>query len=166
MPRELEREKANFVFPTEVLLRQKKVGERVVVAGGGFVGCETALYLAEALKKKVTVISRRDEILSDLNEPMSTMSIHTRLPQAGVEVHTSLTLRSYSGKKVICTDKVGKEHEMDADSVVLAWALQPRHDAVAQLEGLTSQVFKIGDCVQPRKIYHAFREAWNVIFSF
>jgi 2,4-dienoyl-CoA reductase-like NADH-dependent reductase (Old Yellow Enzyme family)/NADPH-dependent 2,4-dienoyl-CoA reductase/sulfur reductase-like enzyme len=163
---ELTKDAANFIFPNEVLFGQKGVGEKVVVAGGGFVGCETALYSAEVLKKKVTIIEMLDSILFDNPEPMSTMSIHMRLPQAKVEVKTGLTLKGYSDKKVICMDKEGKEHRLEADSVVLATGLRSRQDMAARFEGLAPRVIKIGDCVQPRKIYHAFREAWTAVFSF
>ena len=107
-----------------------------------------------------------DQILLDNPEPMSTMSIHTRLPKDGVEVKTGLTLKGYSGKKVICTDKEGKEHHLDADSVVLATGLRARQEIAAKFKGLVPQTFIIGDCVQPRKIYDAFREAWVTVFSF
>lgn len=155
-----------FLFPNDVLFGQKTVGDRVVVAGGGFVGCETALYLAEVLKKKVTLVEMLDQILLDNPEPMSTMSIHTRIPKDGIEVRTGLTLKGFSGKKAICTDKAGKEHHLDADSVVLATGLQARREGAARFRGLVPQVFTIGDCVQPRKIYNAFREAWVAVFSF
>jgi 2,4-dienoyl-CoA reductase-like NADH-dependent reductase (Old Yellow Enzyme family)/thioredoxin reductase len=166
VPPSLAKDATNFIFPNEVLFGKKKVGDRVVVAGGGFVGCETALYIAEVLKKKVTLVEMLDQILSDNPEPMSTMSIHTRLPKDGVEVKTGLTLKGYSGKKVICTDKEGKEHHLDADSVVLATGLRARQDIAAKFKGLVPQTFIIGDCVQPRKIYNAFREAWVTVFSF
>jgi 2-enoate reductase len=142
------------------------VGDHVVVVGGGFMGCETALYIAEALKKKVTILEMLGNVLFDNPEPTSTMSINKRLLQAKVEVKTSLVLKGYSGKKVICTDKEGKEHQMDADSVVLATGLQPRQDMATKFKGLVSQTFTIGDCVQPRKIYHAFEEAWKAVLSF
>jgi 2,4-dienoyl-CoA reductase-like NADH-dependent reductase (Old Yellow Enzyme family)/thioredoxin reductase len=162
----LARGAAHFIFPNEVLFGKKQVGDHVVVVGGGFMGCETALYIAEALKKKVTILEMLGNVLFDNPEPTSTMSINKRLLQAKVEVKTSLVLKGYSGKKVICTDKEGKEHQMDADSVVLATGLQPRQDMATKFKGLVSQTFTIGDCVQPRKIYHAFEEAWKAVLSF
>jgi len=166
MPPELTKDADNFVFPIEVLLGHKDVGYHVVVAGGGFVGCETALHITEALKKKVTIVEMLDDILLDLEAPMNMMALRMRLQMAGVEIRTGLKLKSYSQNKVICTDKAGKDQQMDADSVVLALGLQPRQDVVAKLEGLVPQVFKVGDCVQPKDIYHAFSSAWQAVFSF
>ena len=166
MPPELTKDADNFVFPIEVLLGHKDVGYHVVVAGGGFVGCETALHITEALKKKVTIVEMLDDILLDLEAPMNMMALRMRLQMAGVEIRTGLKLKSYSRNKVICTHKAGKDQQMDADSVVLALGLQPRQDVVAKLEGLVPQVFKVGDCVQPKDIYHAFSSAWQAVFSF
>ena len=97
---------------------------------------------------------------------MSTLSIIMRLQAAGVEIKTGLTLKGYLGKKVVCVNKEGREHQLEADSVVLATGLRPRQDLATKFEGLGPQTFNIGDCVQPRKIYHAFSEAWKAVFSF
>jgi 2,4-dienoyl-CoA reductase-like NADH-dependent reductase (Old Yellow Enzyme family)/thioredoxin reductase len=168
MPPSLAKYASNFLFPKEVLLGQKQVGDRVVVAGGGLVGCETALHLAEGLKKKVLIVEMLDDILLELGfgEIFTLMALKDRLQKAGVEIKTGLTLKSYSGNKVVCTDKTGKDVQLDADSVVLALGLQARQDMVTKFKGLAPQVFKIGDCVEARKIYHSFREAWKTVFSF
>lgn len=166
VPPGLVKDADNFIFPDEVLFGQKEIGERVVVAGGGFIGCETALYLAEAFKKKVSLVEMLDQILLDNPEPMSTMSLHARLSMAGVEVKTGLTVKGYSGKEVICEGKDGKEQRLGADTVVLATGLWSRQDVAAGFEAAAPRVIKIGDCVEARKIYHAFREAWNAVFSF
>jgi 2,4-dienoyl-CoA reductase-like NADH-dependent reductase (Old Yellow Enzyme family)/thioredoxin reductase len=166
VPTELAKDADHFVFPIEVLIGHKKVGSHIVVAGGGFVGCETALYLTEAMKKKVTIVEMLDDILLDLEVPMNMMALRMRLQTVGVEIRTGLTLRSYSRNEVVCTDKAGKNQQIAADSVILALGLQPRQDVAAEFEGLASQVFKVGDCVQSKDIYHAFKAAWQAVFSF
>jgi len=166
VPAELARDAANFISPKEVLFGQKPLGERVVVAGGGFVGCETALHIVESMKKKVTIVEMLDQILLDNPEPMGSMAIMMRLSVAGVEIKTGFTLKGYDGKKVICRDKEGKEHHIEAESLVLATGLHANQEGSAGFEGLTPLLFKIGDYVQPRKIYNSFSEAWKAVFSF
>jgi 2,4-dienoyl-CoA reductase-like NADH-dependent reductase (Old Yellow Enzyme family)/NADPH-dependent 2,4-dienoyl-CoA reductase/sulfur reductase-like enzyme len=166
VPAELAKDAAHFISPREVLFGQKQLGEKIVVAGGGFVGCETALHIAESMKKKVTIVEMLDQILLDNPEPMSTMAIMMRLSMVGVEIKTGFTLKGYDGKKVICRDKDGKEHQIEADSMVLATGLHAKQDLATKFDGLVPRTFKIGDCAQPRKIYHAFREAWKAVFSF
>ena len=166
LPPELSRDRTHFIFPDEVLFGQKDVGEFVIVAGGGFVGCETALYVAEALKKKVTIVEMLDNILLDCDEPGNWMAINMRLTLAGVTIKTGTTLKSYSGKKVVCMNKAGEEQQLDANSVVLALGLKARSEMVAKFEGLAPRVFKVGDCVKAGKIYDAFRSAWRSVFLF
>jgi len=166
VPAGLAGEAKHFISPKEVLFGEKKVGERVVVAGGGFIGCETALHIAESMKKKVTILEMLDQILLDNPEPMTTMSLNMRLPMAGVEVRTGVTVKGYDGKKVLCIGKDGKEQQIGADTMVLATGLRSRQNEATAYDGLAPKVIRIGDCVQPRKIYHAFREAWVAVFSF
>ena len=169
VPPQLAKDATNFIFSNEVLLGHKDVGDHVVVIGGGFLGCETALYIAEALKKKATIIEMLDDILLDCDEPMTMMALRMRLQIVGVEIKTGLTLKSYSQNKVFCADKAGKDQQMEADSVVLTLGRQPRENVVTKFEGLSPQVFKVGSCFQPRKvsdtfrIYHAFRSSWHAV---
>ena len=156
----------DHLFPIEVLLGHKDLGPRVVVVGGGVIGCETALHTAEALKRRVTVVEMQDDILLDMEAPMNVMTLRMKLQTAGVEIRTGLTLKSCSQDKVICLDKAGKSHQIDADSVVLALGLRPKKDVAANFEELVSQVFMVGDCVQPKDIFHAFSAAWQAVFSF
>jgi 2,4-dienoyl-CoA reductase-like NADH-dependent reductase (Old Yellow Enzyme family)/thioredoxin reductase len=166
VPPNLVKDAANFTFPDEVLLNRKDVGESVVVAGGGFVGSETALHIKEALGKKVTIIEMLDGILQDYEDMLTKMALMIRLEEAGVEVKTGMTLKGYSGNRVTCTDKKGNTVQMDADSVVLAVGLKPRSDIVDRFEGLAPQVYKVGDCIKARKIQDAFASAWRAVFSF
>jgi 2,4-dienoyl-CoA reductase-like NADH-dependent reductase (Old Yellow Enzyme family)/thioredoxin reductase len=166
VPDALTGQAAGYVFPGEVLTGDKEVGERVVVVGGGDVGCETALHLAEARSRKVTIVEMRDDILLGSDEPLSVMSLRLRLPQAGVEIHTGLTLASCRDGLVVCVDGSNKKIEFEADSVILAVGTAPNSELASRFDGLAPQVFRIGDCVAPRKIYDAFHEAWQVVFSF
>jgi 2,4-dienoyl-CoA reductase-like NADH-dependent reductase (Old Yellow Enzyme family)/thioredoxin reductase len=166
VPPELAKDAGNFVFPFEVLLGHKDVGNNVVVAGGGFVGCETALHITEALKKKAIIVEMLDDILLDMETPINMMTLRMRLRIAGVQIKTGLKLKSHSGGKAICTNKMGQDQQLNADSVVLALGLQPKQDAVPKFEGLASQVFKVGDCIQAKNLNYVFKSAWQAVFSF
>lgn len=148
----------------DVLLGRKAVGEKVVVIGGGLVGCETALFIAEELKKKVTIVEMLDEILIGV-EPICVMALMERLRKAGVKIHTGWYLEEVTDKGVICTDKKWRRHEIEADTVVLAMGLTARKELVEKFKGLAPEVYVIGDCVEARKIYHAFEDAWRAVLA-
>ena len=88
VPPELAEYSAQLLFPHEVLFGKKEVGDHVVVVGGGFVGSETALHIAESMKKKVTLVEMQDDILLDCDEPMSMLALRMRLQMAGVAIMT------------------------------------------------------------------------------
>ncbi len=155
---------SSIVEAAEVLMEQCEIGSNVIVVGGGLIGCETALYLAETLKKKVTVIEMLDKILVEM-EPVSSMALTERLAKAGVEVHTRWHVEHIEPNKVLCADKTWSKHELDADTIVLAMGLAAERKAAREFLGLAPEVYVIGDCVKARKIYNAFEDAWRAALS-
>jgi 2,4-dienoyl-CoA reductase-like NADH-dependent reductase (Old Yellow Enzyme family)/thioredoxin reductase len=148
----------------DVLLGKKTIGNRAVVIGGGLVGCETALFIAEELKKTVAVVEMLDDILIGV-EPISARVLRRRLREAGVSIHTQWSLKEIKRSVVECVDKLWRTHMIEADTIVIAVGLSPRKDMVEKFDRLAPEVYVIGDCVQARKIYHAFEDAWKVAFS-
>ena len=47
---------AGVLTAADVLLGKKTPGEKIVVLGGGLVGCETALYIAEKYERPVSIV--------------------------------------------------------------------------------------------------------------
>jgi 2,4-dienoyl-CoA reductase-like NADH-dependent reductase (Old Yellow Enzyme family)/thioredoxin reductase len=150
----------------DVLLGTKQIGEKNVVIGGGTVGCETALYIAEELKsgKKVTIIEMLDDILLD-QELFNKMVLKERLEAAGVEIHTGWTVTEIKDKVVVCEDSKSQQHKVAADTVVSCTGLEAKEDLVNQLKSLAPKVFVIGDCAKAGKIYNAFEDAWRAFLS-
>ena len=144
-----------------VLLGKQAVGDRVVVVGAGLIGCETALYLSDELKKKVTIVEMLTEMLVGVQE-MCQMALKERLQEAGVERHLGWHLDEITDKGILCTDRSWRQHALEADTVVLATGLGARKEARERFRGLVPEVYVIGDCFQARKIYHCFEDAWRI----
>lgn len=157
-------DKARAAIAGDVLLGKKAVGDRVVVVGAGLVGCETALYIAEELRKKATIVEMLDEMLIGV-EKLCKIALKEQLQKAGVEIHLGWHLDEITDKGVVCTDKKWQRHELEADTVVLATGLGARKELVERFRGLAPEVYVIGDCVEARKIYHAFEDAWRAALS-
>lgn len=157
-------DKPTVVTGTEVLLGQKKPGDEVVVIGGGTVGSETALYIAEELKKKVTIVEMLDDILIG-HELMNKAVLKDRLQAAGVTIHTGWILREIRDRGVVCEDKSWQMQKIPADTVALCTGLEERKDAAIEFRGLAPEVYTIGDCVQARRIYNAFEDAWYAVLK-
>lgn len=134
-------------------------GETFVIAGGGLIGCETALHLAQE-GKQVTLIELRDEVAVDCNFMHRGALLH-ELQESTVEICTGLRCTSFEGHRVTAVDSQGTEHQFDCDQVIVAMGVVPRADAVDALRGLVPNTIVIGDCVKAGRILHATRSGWE-----
>ena len=150
----------NVVWAGDVLSGKSDLGQRIVVAGGGLVGCETALFLAQQGKRAV-VVEMTDQVATDLN-PVSRILLLELLDKQGVVIRKEVKLEGILENGVVVIDKDWNREKIDTDSVVLSLGLVPRTKVVENLEGLVPEVYAIGDCVSPRKLMDSVHDAFNV----
>lgn len=128
-------------------------GEVVAIAGGGLVGCETALYLAEQ-GKQVTIIEMTSELASNM-EPITRFDLLTdRIPNAGIRSITDHVIMEVSEKGVTVLDHHGKKSFIQADHVVNALGSRSVNGLEA-MRGKVPEVYVIGDSKEPRQIINA-----------
>jgi len=134
-------------------------GQRVVVIGGGLVGAETALTLAEE-GKDVTIIEMLPDIVPD-HEAGAQVSLKYRLSKENVRVLTSHKVASVTPQAVICEGGL----EAACDVVVNATGLAANAMEAESLSNIVPNTYVIGDCRCARRIYDATGEAWKTIFD-
>jgi 2,4-dienoyl-CoA reductase-like NADH-dependent reductase (Old Yellow Enzyme family)/thioredoxin reductase len=136
----------NVVWASDVHMRDVEIGDTVVVAGAGMVGCETALHLAHK-GKAVTLIDMvpLDRIALDVH-PISRIALFDMLRGASVEISAETRLEAVAANGVTVDHADGSRAEIACRSVVLALGATPRHESVRLFEGLCNQVRVIGDC--------------------
>lgn len=149
----------NVVSALDVLSGRRQAGSRVVVVGGGLIGCETAEFLAQR-GKRVTIVEMLDQLGSDLHRIVR-QPILDRLGKAGVltETRTRVEEITETGVKA---DQGGIKRWFEADTVVLAVGMTPDKGLVAKLEGKVPELHVIGDCLEPRKIVDAMSDGARV----
>ena len=145
----------------EVLENTSMAGEKVVVAGGGLVGAETALTLAIE-KRKVTLLEMTDQI-AQKHETGTREALVERLQSQKVCILTGHTVMEIGAKHVVAKDAGGAFLTIEADTVVLATGLVSR--AYKELAGAIPNTVCIGDCKEARKIYQCVHEAWNAVIN-
>jgi NADPH-dependent 2,4-dienoyl-CoA reductase/sulfur reductase-like enzyme len=156
--------KPNLVTASDLLLGRREAGKKIVVLGGGLVGCETALYIAECFLKPVVIVEMLDKILGGVNFTVK-LSLEERLKNAGVDIHTSWQAREITGEYLVCHDGQGQRHELETETVVLATGLVERTVLVEMFKGLASETYIIGDCLKASNISHAIGSAWEAVLQ-
>ncbi len=146
------------------IFRGAKTGNSVVVVGGGLVGRDAALYLAEQ-GKKVTITTRGESISRDMNIS-ERLGFLERLSKQKMDIRTGLQLTEVTDSGVRMQNRQGERVEIKADTVVLSAGMRSDRSLFDELTKATNlQVYAIGDCDQPRMIYEAIHEGFEAVFG-
>jgi len=152
-------DKTRVVEAGDVLEGKAKVGDQVVIIGGELVGCETAEFLADH-GKQVTVMRRGAEMATSVG-PSNRAFFLSRLLDKGVTLLREVKYNSVSPEGVIITTKDGEERTIEADTVVLAAGAVSDTTLYEAIKDKISEVYSIGDCVEPRTIRDAISEGFR-----
>ncbi len=150
----------NVVVVNNYYLEKDKVGEEVVVLGGGLAGCEAAIHLAEE-GKKVSLVEMRDDLAPDANVRHRPLLLAKIKELESLEVHTGLKGLKVTEEGVLCADKDGKEQLIRGASVICALGQRARKDVVEELRDSAPYVVSIGDCVKVGTITNAVYQGYH-----
>jgi len=153
-------EKKNIITAIDLLFGKKEVREPIVVIGGGIVGCEAALYLAQQ-GKKVTVV---ETCHSPARNIFSTNRVYLLklLGDAMVDILTDTKVLEITEKGVAIAGKHDNRDILVADTVVIALGLKSNELLFNALKDKLPEVYTIGDCVEPRKVINAIWEGFRI----
>jgi len=147
----------------DVLSGKATTGQRVVIIGGGDVGCETAEHLATQ-GKEVTIIEMLQDVATEL-APWTRRLLLERLMAAKVEILTQTTVISVEPDCVVY-DRQGLTGQVaPVDTVILACGAAPRRDLADALCDTGLPVHIVGDAARPRNLAAAIREGFELGFS-
>jgi pyruvate/2-oxoglutarate dehydrogenase complex dihydrolipoamide dehydrogenase (E3) component len=141
------------------VLKGKKVGKEVVVAGGGLVGVETALFLSKAARK-VTLVEMLEEIAQDAG-PLNRARLKEELKETEIVLKCKTKVMKINQKSITVQGETG-EYEIPAGTVVLALGATSQNSFLQKIEGKVKEVYSVGDCVSPRKMIDAIHEGFDV----
>lgn len=133
--------------------------KKVVVIGGGLVGAETALYLAEK-GNRVTIMEMADEIIKDI-EMLSGKRLLSRLKDAKVKIMTNTKVNKISSSSITAVTG-NKEKEVQADIVVTAVGNKSMGQGLyEEIKKLGYNISPIGDAKQVGKIIDAVSDGYQ-----
>jgi pyruvate/2-oxoglutarate dehydrogenase complex dihydrolipoamide dehydrogenase (E3) component len=143
------------------------IGKEVVIIGAGLVGCETSWYLA-LQGKSVTLIDilSREELLPD-EHPTNRLTLLRNMEKEGVTLLDRTNAKKIVQEGVIAQMADGCEELLKADKIILATGFKPITELKdAFIKDLPdAQIFWIGDCKEPGRLYNAIHEGCNTVWQ-
>ena len=158
-------DKPHVMVATESMIHPETVGHNVVVIGGGEVGVEAGMNLAQK-GHEVTVLE-----MTHMLAPEST-AIHyysmfkdawEKLP--GFHSVVKATVTAVEDDKVTYLDADGVEHAIPCDSVVISLGMRAKTDEALAFSSTADRFAIIGDCKKPATVQQAMRQAYAVAHS-
>lgn len=151
----------NTVLAQDVLTRKEEPGDRAVVIGGGLVGCELALHLAQN-GKAVSIVEAMGDILKSGGAlpPMNEWMLRDLLAFHHVSIHTQASVKAI-GKNSVTFDKDGQEESISCDQVILAVGYRPNRALYDGIKNDFPLVYNLGDGRKVRNIRGAIWDAYE-----
>ena len=151
----------------EVLMGKKFPGRKIVILGGGSVGCETADYLAPIVHDKaprnreIIIIEAMKEVMMK-DAGAGRASIVQRMMKKPIDMVTSATLTRVD-KDNIYYEQNGVEHCIsDADTLIYAVGYRPNNSLQAKLEEAGIKVHVCGDASSVGTLREAISTGYEV----
>jgi len=150
---------ANVIGAENLYYSPEKAGNKLVIIGGGLVGIEMGVFMAE-LGKRVTIVEVLDGLTTD-PYGMHSLALMQEIGRLGIGVKLGTTVLSISDTAVSCKNAEG-EFDIPADTVVYATGQKPLHEQAFALSRCAPEFYQIGDCATPGNILSATQAAHTV----
>ncbi|MEE9420761.1 MAG: FAD-dependent oxidoreductase, partial [Desulfatiglandaceae bacterium] len=141
-------------------LDRVKIEDKAAIIGGGTVGCEVAIFLAER-GVDVTLLEMFPYVAHGIPRLVGKM-MKDMMIELGVDIMTNRRVVHISEEQVIHEDPEKKRASLPVAQVVLAMGSKPRNDLARSLKDLVGENYLIGDCLEPRRALEAISEGAEV----
>lgn len=138
--------------------KENSVGEKVVVLGGGLVGCETADHLAR-MGKQVSIVELREDVALD-SEVFYRTAVKVDMRKNKVSLFTGCKGKKITGEGLVIEDMNGKINMLQADTIICAVGYKADHKLFEKLCMSAPIVQMIGDCRRPGKVTNAVSDGY------
>jgi len=148
----------NVVTAEDVLLGKVNTKQKVVIAGGGLVGCETAVYL-HSLGRDVTIVEMLPTLAAD-EEFTRRVLLMKAIEESQINTYTDAKINAIN-KNSVQIENNQKLKEIEAETVVLALGYKANYALADKLKEKVP-VRVIGDAIKSRNALEATREGFLV----
>lgn len=157
-------DKNKVVSALDVLDGKVQLGKQIVVVGGGLIGTETALYLAEH-GYDIYIVEMLNEIMADV-AVTDKIAYAERIKKTSLKIYTGYKLVEITAENAVLSGSRGDTKLLPADTIITAIGLSPDnslYNALTETSG--SEVYKIGDAISAGKIYDAMHTAYKLALN-
>jgi 2,4-dienoyl-CoA reductase-like NADH-dependent reductase (Old Yellow Enzyme family)/thioredoxin reductase len=146
----------------EALSREWSV-RRILVLGGGMVGCEVAEFLAMQ-GKDIVIVEKLAELGLEL-EPITRKLLLTRLMKTKPAVYTQSEVVRVEGSRAFVRNPKGEQSQIDFDALIFAVGFTAEDPFPTSEMPDSLEIYRIGDCASPRGILEAIHEGYQAGIS-
>ena len=155
----------NYILGTKIFDEGVTLGKKIVIMGGGLVGCETALHLAET-GHEVTVIEMTvDVAMEAVISHRRAMKVRMAKAPIPPVLQTSTKCKEITDRGVVAITPEGEEKLFEADTVICALGLRPQTAVVNELRNTKHAFQAIGDCTRAQQVTQAVRAGYDAAMS-
>ena len=141
----------------EYLTGEKKVGETVIVIGGGLTGCEIA-YDLHLKGKKPIIVEMKNDLIAIKGVCLANSSfLREYFALHNVPVYLETKLAEVKDDGIVAIDKDGKSFDIKADNVIVSVGYNP-----SPLMAKGKNIHLVGDCVSVGNLRTVIWRAWDV----
>ena len=148
----------NVVIVNNYYLEKDKVGDSVVVLGGGLAGCECAVHLGQD-GKQVHLVEMRDTLAPDCN--IRNRPILMKKVTQYTTAHTGYAGLRITEDGLICRNPEGNEELIPGKTIICAVGQRPNRALFDELHTAAPFVREVGDCIRPANITKAIYEGFH-----
>ncbi len=153
----------NVIFGADIM-PDTPIGHRVVVIGGGLIGCEEAVYLARQ-GHTVTILEMLPELAAECGRMHRIALMHEVETTPGITPAAGQRCTGITPEAVTAVDADGTEHVYPADTVVMAAGMRARSAEVEALRPLAPEFYVVGDARRASKVMYAVRDAYDAVID-
>lgn len=146
----------------DACMNVRPVGEKVVIVGGGLVGCEIAYGYAKE-GKQVTIVEALDDILMVNDVPaMNKMMLVDAFEFYKTRVLTGTRLKEVNDNGAVVEKKDGTQETVEADTVIMSIGYRSIPSMEEELSGCGAEIYNIGDGNRVGNVMTCIQDAYEV----
>ena len=128
------------------------LGQKIVILGGGLVGCECAIYL-DGFDKDITIVEMKDDWASDAYIMQKSAMIR-KMRGSNIKIKLNTKAKAVTAEGLVCETSDG-DTILAADTILLAAGMTANREIAESFDNAAPRVFKTGDCIKPGLVMDA-----------